>query len=429
MHNLTLPDLLPSGHSWTEEIPPGSVSRFQATFGSSSGLITLPIKIQGTWRNIASAIKQIIGYSEMVPRFDPLSLSQQGPYRLTRVAPARHPYMAGMRATKILSVVGGGLRTGTGDGMLKASPPQGLNDKDPKRSEEGTYGQYQFVWLVVQFENPRYAILSDNELELAGLHGPAERVPEYKRYCEWDYDTSLETIARKGERWAFCLGRAIVKQDEFAGDRHLKIPRGVITMTWHDVHQDYVFNGRLVPTNYHNRIGTVNSRPFPASGFRDINLIYEVGSDLLTAVPVQFRAGTCLLESPKITASAQNHPAVVSNEINADYFPRSVTVQTKILVFDPPSSDTTTVDLSGNDFRGNARNGQPFTLIRGHNLVPSVMPGIVAPHVGNRWWAARRMATAPAAVPGPPSSDADLLYQYTDFESLWLAPESIMPLV
>lgn len=300
----------------------------------------------------------------------------------------------------------------------------------------GTYGDFEFAFLTLQFEVPKYPILEDEDMVncataratissggtvaatvitnggsgyavapqvvfspppsgghrilatgtaiIAGgavtgisltnagngyLEPPTITIspspsPEYLRNHFWTPEVNLETQARKGETWYFCQPN--IGQTTFPGDRLLRQPKGVIKITGYQIHEDYVLLGKLVPSNYEHRIGTVNSRPFPFVAYPDQN---KATGTLVQRVP-----GTCLLMAPKITPSAMVHPAVLAGEISPNLFPRNVDVETTILVFDPPSIDTTTIDLSGTDRYGFPYNGSSTTLVRGHNLQPLVIP-------------------------------------------------------
>ncbi len=107
--------------------------------------------------------------------------------------------------------------------------------------------------------------------------------------------------------------------------------------------------------------------------FRDQNQLTEL---------TQFLPGTLLLLPVKITQHAQNHPAVLSGNVYPGFFPKTVDVEALMLHFDPPSSDTTAVDLSNVGLYGvlsgslNADTTpvESTTLVRGHDLAPLVKP-------------------------------------------------------
>lgn len=337
---------------WTEEIPTGSVQQSASSYGWNSGSRVLNIKISG--RDMSSSlaaktIAHIVGYSETLAQstgrpFDPSSATVQGPYRLSRKLPAKHPAMPMLRATKILSVQGRGLSKTVG----------GESGGKVASGASGYYGNYEWVYISILFEIPRYPLLPDFYL----LRGSLQLIEEYLRYTEWTFDPSLETLARKGETWTYCMSTVFAQQNGFVGDRLLRQPKGVLKILWHDVHQDYVNIGRLIPSNFLKRLSTVNAKAFPQKGYRDQNIASGV---------VQFRPGTALLLPPKITPHAQCHPAVLYGQISPDYFPRTLDLEIPMLYFDPPTGETTQVDLS-------AYGGSATQVIYGHNLTPLERP-------------------------------------------------------
>lgn len=380
MFGMTLPDQLPSGIFWSEEIPQGSVQSSSMNFASDSGKVVLNIRIAGGVDNLRQAIAYILGYSEVQGDTD------HGPYVLFRKTPARHPAFPALRATQILSAQGRGLKDYGGVDVLS-----------------GVYGEWALTYLSIMFEIPRYPILEDSENTIAGV-----RQPEYRRYCEWDFDINLETLARKGITWYFLDSNAKAVTRTFPGDRMLRQPKGVLKITWYDVHWDWVYLGRIIPSNYFKRVGTVNALAFPQFPYRDQNVAGFFG--------VQFQPGTCLLMPPKIKSRTQNHPAVMKDEINPDYFPRTVDVETSMLIFDPDTDDRGTVDLSA------ILGGNRATPIRGHNLCPLPRPSAT----GYSWYASYGDLTPPLTG-GPPSriTSASNLARLTDEQTAYLVANPV----
>lgn len=412
MKDMVLPHTLPSGKYWTEELPPGGIQQSTMSFEPSSGIRILNIKIP--WLSLGAAISHILSYSTVDPVFDPNNSQSQGPYRLKRHLPAKHPQWPNMRATKILSIQGRGPSKDVGGGFLSGAV----------RSGDGTYGNWQFAYLSIQFEVPLYPILSDDEIQsemnlATDLNIPTTSYSEYRRFHLWEFEPNIETLARKGEYWAFCRGSAITGQTNFGGDRHLRQAKGTLKITGHQIHEDYLKLGRVIPVNYFKCMGMVNSRPFPVVAQRDQNL--SIGNF------VRFKPGTCLLLAPKIEQSPMFHPNVVDlftshpQAVLPSYFAHQLDVTTTMIVFDPPTTDTSKIDLSAAIYGP----GDANTLIRGHQLVPALRTtgGITT----FDWWAVKRVASTPAidAVPGNPNSDKELLYQYADFERLWSPVESL----
>lgn len=370
-----------AGFSWSEIIPPGSVQSSTMSFAQDSGQVTFNIRIDGDWTTLREAIKYILGYSIVLPIFDPNNALTQGPYRLSRIPPARHPAFPAMRATKILSIQGRGIHT---NGRRTAG--------------SGYYGTWEHFDISILFEIPKYSIMTD--AELAGR-------PEYLRNVEWDFDTNVETLARRGEMWSFLDAASRSVSAEFKGDRLLRQPKGVLKMKWLDVPIDYVKVGRTIPTNFLRRVGTVNALPFPQEGFRDQN---QAG----TIIP-QMGPGTLLLMTPRFLSRPILHPLFFGANplpVLEEIFPRSQDVEVSAILFDPPTTDPSTIDLT--DIGGEAA-----TLIRGHNLAPLPKPIQAGARAGEIWSAVGRVNPG-----GSVTRDSELLYQYSDFEKLFNPVES-----
>lgn len=448
MELMNLPEPLSSGKSYTEEVPEGTIEQQAASFGADFGSKVLNIKIKGSWDNLREAIKYIVGYSETVSSvggqpFNPYNAAVQGPYYLRRIDPARHPHFKGMRATKILGV--------TGKGISKDHPVT--------RHAAGTTGTYEFIYISILFEIPKFPYFSDREIlddiSSRGYGAVGLPIPEYLRYSLYEFEPNVETLARKGVTWYLPNSSANSVSRFFTGDRFARTAKGVLKITTYDVHEDYVKLGRLYPKNHFNRTSKLNSRPFPRYGFRDQNT-----GTLLDNI-VRFDTGTLLLLPTKVTPHAQCHPAVMTGAVHLSYFPRTVDVETNMVYFDPETDDETFIDLSDV-----SKYGEDWTLtasatkVRGHNLVPLPKPINSGP-TGYLWYTAvnnavnwsasqiyattgpntaavyngryyRYINVAPSAgnLPTDPvywtegiANDKSLLYEYADFEKLWAPVE------
>lgn len=418
MQNFTLPHKLESGRSWTEELPPGSHQRATGSFGYDNGSAVLNIKINGHWENLTTfgdinnngnggAIAQIVGFSTCVAAngtvFNPNDLSAQGPYKLRRRLPARHPRYKSMFATKILSVQG-------------VKPYSTHKDGGGGNVGEGHIGAWQYVYISILFELPRYSMLDDAGLEEQAfrLGAPAGSRPEYLRYTEWKVDENVETLARKGETYFLNPALAGIQSPgqstpQFVGDMMRRQAKTTFRIITYDVHQDFVMLGRIAPVNSIKRNATLNARPFPNVSYRDQN---QAGN-----ASVYFEPGTLLLMPSKFTSHAQCHPAVLAGEIGESFFPRTVDCERTMIYFAPSTNDTTHVNLSDPKY-GYAGGLGAAIPVRGHNLVP-----VAKPTNGNLWLAAVR------GIPGSnyegTVTDDRLLYQYSDFEKLWAPVDSL----
>ena len=429
MDSMNLPRPLASSKSWTEELPDGAIEQSTGSFGYDFGQKVLNIKIRGGEVNLRAAIKYIVGYSQVLPRFNPAILSAQGPYRLNRVLPARHPYLPGLRATKILSCTG-----------------RGIDKAGPKRMAAGTSGNWEYTYLSILFEIPKYPMIDDSTL--AGR-------PEYVRYSLFDYDTDTEVIARKGQEWWAPSAQASAVSPVFVGDRTVREAKGILKITTFDVHEDYIKLGRLVPQSHRKRTSTVNARAFPREAYLDQNYAPAFQEY------VRFGPGELLLLPTKITPHTQCHPAVLDGSISDSYFPRTVDVGVTMIHFAPETDDPLTVDLSSEANYGPDDTGLAnVTPVRGHQLAALYKPsgtgyvyygfvnnarpwkssftygsGLVnaACIHGGVYYSAIHAGFS-GALTEPPNATYwavgikkpnCLLYPYSDFEKLWAPVESI----
>lgn len=396
MKNMRLPKKTPKGYYWTEE-KPAFAQQSNSTWGKDHGSAVLNIRIDGSLENVRAAIKYIVGYSLPFPTYSPTNPSPQGPFKLTRIPPARHPAFPNLFATKILSVRGEGNRNTAGQGAIAALGGD----------QTGTYGEWYEAVISILFEIPRYQILSDVENSIRNEDGTYTARPEYRRWTEWFPDEAMETIARKGQTWTFTNTAARSVTRTFGGDRLVRQPKGSLRVVTYDVHVDYAFLGKFIPSNGLKRLSTLNALPFPLDAYYDQN---AAGAAL-----AQFPAGTLLLQPSKYPPHAQCHPAVIAGQISADLFPRTVDIERNFLFFDPPTTETLTVDLS-------AYGGLPNTRVRGHQLVPLPSPVTTAGvHNGQIWFAAVNTAFTSQTTTTP----NELLYPYSNFENLWKSAESM----
>lgn len=428
MDNMHLPVLLPRhGNSWTEELPDGGVEASTGSFGYDFGQKVLNIKIAGGATNLRAAIKYIVGYSQVLPIFDPSRNAVQGPYRLNRVLPAKHPHLPGLRATKILACTG-----------------RGTDKKGPKRMAAGAAGNWEYTYLSILFEIPKYPMLTD-----------AERgdLPEYVRHTLFEYDTDAEVIARKGEKWISPTATTSGGSAIFHSDRTARMPKGTLRITTFDVHEDFVKLGRLIPQSHRKRTSTVNARSFPRQAHLDQN---ENPNDKVYA---QFGPGELLLLPTKTVSHTQCHPAVLDGSVSPLYFPRTLDVTCTMIHLAPDTDDLLTVDLSNEGLYGIDDGDADLTLVRGHQLAPLPRPsgsgyvfyafvnnateysatrqyGNASYHsaciFGGKYYSCIVGSPAPGTAPPNPAVWVEgikkpncLLYPYSDFEKLWAPVESV----
>jgi hypothetical protein len=396
MMNLNnVPNPLPSGNAWTEEKPPFA-QQSTASWGTDFGSVVLNIKVDGSLDNLRYIISYIVGYSEVVF----VAAGGVG-FTLSRHTPAIHPAYTGLFATKILSVTGKGNRDTPGEGAIIAG--------------QGVMGEYQYAYISILFEIPKYDILTDAQ---------NSGQPEYKRYTTWEAEEMCEVIARKGVTWTFPnpFANAVqpaqngVGKGTYNGDRLVRQAKSGLKVTTYDVARDFVFAGRIVPSNGLLSLSTVNSQPFPKVPYAINGLIG------------QYRPGTCLCMPSKYNLRAQANPAVMTGQVSAQLFPQTVDVERHFIIFDPGTDETMTTDLkTTNDLFGNPLNGQQWTPIRGHNLAPLVR----ASSTGYGWYAPCNlpMTLSPAAESGKAGyyyskgvPQTSLTYQYNDHEKLWQFP-------
>jgi hypothetical protein len=223
---------------------------------------------------------------------------------------------------------------------------------------------------------------------------------EYLRNCWFTPEVNLETLARKGQTWYFAnrnQGTYWLNQVTSPGDRLLRVPKGQMKIHWYNVHEDYIFLGKMFATNFEHRTGTVNAAAFPAIANPNQNKNPAFAGP---GALVQKGPGTLLLMPAKITPSAMVHPAVLAGQISPELFMRNVDVEVTALVFDPPCVDITNVNLAGNDYLGFPQNGTALTPVRGHNLVPLVVPVADGTGTPRTWFAQTTQANTLAIIGG-----------------------------
>jgi hypothetical protein len=400
--NMNLPRKLPSGKSWTR------VSEFDEStsmdLSADHGAVSFKFYIDGSVDNLRELMGYMLGYGTVISAvpgspslvFNPNNAAAQGPWRLSRVPPARHPDFPNLRCTRIQSVTGKAMRNKVGEGA--------------RATAAGTSGEWLRSCVTAIFEIPKWPIKTNDENATALLGAGGTPLPEYLRHCEFEYESNFEMQARKGQQWRFTFPAANVAQPNgFIGDRLLRQAKGVLIIRWHDVPRDWIMLGKTIPSNFVLAMNRVNALPFPEVPYRNQNkAIGQLGAY------VQFPPGTLLMASmPKITDRTMNHSVIWSeNQIAADLVEKSCDVEIRLLHFDPPTDDTTTVDVSN-------YGGDAATLVRGHNVAPLAKKrqGAVSPN--GTWYTVQDGPGGVAAV-----DERDLLYQYSRFDLLFGMPQS-----
>lgn len=401
-----------SPFDWYEDCP-GAVRTATETFAPDAGSATLTIRI--AWSDLQAAVQYIVGYSEVLgdPTFG---------YTLSRKTPARHPRWQNMFATKILSVVGVG--TEPAPTRKNTTPANGQDDGDGTFSR--TYGNWNQALMTIQFELPTYPILSDSDLLAEAIALGAGNNPqniEYLRYVTRNDEALVEIQNRPDTVWSYAAAqaRSVSGQPQSAGNigTILRTPKASLKWTWHDVHEDWLLLGKLMPTNSLSCVGTINLNPFPPLAFGDQNFPAGAGQPL-----VQCPSGTLLLQPVKRRPRVQMHPAVQNGELPAWFFPRTYDVDLEWIYFNPPTDDQTYVKTS---------TGQ-IILVRGHNLAPLPTPSAITDLGGGFTYytivktpSGLSDSAIAALLTSPIPSDALLLYQYTPHEILFGPPQSMPP--
>lgn len=437
-------------YPWSEIIPHGSIEGTSIAVAADSIQRTMTIKTN--WNFVPQVIAHIIGYSVV---------GAPGQTNFSRITPAKHPGLPWLRATKIISIQGrlGSYQYTFGNAQIPASASQAYDGFVPQRptirsyanpqippipiagvdrlnqqlqgqagvscGAYGIYGYWDQCFITILFEAPKYPILEDNQIQA-----------EYQRYTLKKYDTNIESLARKGERWQWASGVVnAVLPSGFPGDLLLKQAKGILSWTWMDVPEQFLMLGRLIPTNLLRATGKVNLYAFPK--FAHVNQNAPTNADG-TSNYVQFPAGTLLMLPIKTEPRSQVNPHVLETNLGAlmpHFFPRTYDVMFTMVHFDPqPNGELPPVNsgfMGGNTQFTSFNSGYNYPptapavtgLIQGHNLVPTPI-ALPAPGLPSRprfrWWAAFRNPPAPAVLPTavtfPNIAEENLLYSYTDFE-------------
>lgn len=385
-------------YRWDEAVASGSISQDMLSFDTGSAQCTLTIRVQQyNSRMLRQMISHILGTAKIEPGFNNANPSAQGPYRLSRLPPARHPRYRGLFANKILSI--------TGKGLEKINP---RGEAEKERVGNGYIGCHGVTEFKIQFGLPLHRILQDHEM-MSTPYDVTDPRPEYHRFVEWSYETNYEAIARKGAVWYFHGVKEI-----FAGDRHLRIPKGKLSLKWLDVPEAFIMNGGLIPRNILKCVGKLNAKAFPAYKNADTQSQFRDQNDA-AGVFVNFPPGTLLMMPPKIMPKTQVNPSILGagtiDRLALHYAQRTVDVEFSLLHFDPITYDNVKVDLSH-------VNGDAQTVIRGHQLMAK--PSTNKWHVGTL----KTEVSGGVIIGATPDTDDQLLYQYADFEAAFSAVTS-----
>ena len=369
--------------TWNEAVPPGSRQTGSQTYALTSGSQSMDFYID--WEDLDAAIPLIMGYAQV----------NGGPgghsaptWTLSRTPPASHPFYPTLKATKILNIVSKGPRNGD-----VVAP-------------DSHVGNWKKACVTIMFELPTFPIMGDND-----LNGQ----PEYRRYVTTNYRTNVEQLARKGVQWSFAqLPFGATVPTRFPGDTYLRVPKGILELTWHGVPEAWLFLGKLIPTNLIACVGSVNVQPFPQVAFDDQNK---------PGTPVQFPAGTLLMLPAEVEPTVQLHPSVFlfvdQARIN---LPRTYTVRMKFVHFDPtPDPANTNPNSPRRIFILTPGYNGGQVAIRGHNLLPTALPQLSNGQYYS-WYPAVKGSLPLVANVVP--SDQFLLYPLRDFETLFSWPRS-----
>jgi hypothetical protein len=227
----------PSGIPWaeyiTEHIPPPGFDGSWSYDGGNHH--TIPIIVN--WLDQWQAVMDLLGQNLRVENED-------GTVSLERIPPMNHPIFTHLYCTKI-----------------EGPRPFG---KFVQKVQIGgyAYSQWEFSLIVATFTQPKFAVLSD-----ANLQNNFGAGQEWNRYVEWNYRPDVEVLSRPGSQFLYAEGAA-------GNPQGTALPRDVaqflakadLTPKWYRVPYVGLFSPTTFrPENILAGLGKVNDATFQSN--------------------------------------------------------------------------------------------------------------------------------------------------------------------
>lgn len=198
------------------------------------------------WTDVLQAEQDILG----IAIFDPAT------NRLSRTPPVAHPLKPQMRAEKIISA-----HPLAWNGKALVDFPYAWGNGGPT----GALSSYVYFLLSIGFSVPKYAIVTDTDLQtfFGGL--------EFNRWCEVEEDPQIETITREAGAFVWSTGSpANLLGQPFSAPLAQNINAESLKVIWRRVPRVGLFTdagtGYLLNNNIKSSLGFVHNGDTPMWG-------------------------------------------------------------------------------------------------------------------------------------------------------------------
>lgn len=125
----------------------------------------------------------------------------------------------------------------------------------------GPYASWGFARLTVAFSALPFTVLTDQQL--AALPGGTAAGAEVKRYVQRKPNPSSEALTRQGGDWTYVEGAAGAPNTlAVPGTVSQGLLKDEITLIWHQVPEDVLFDANLIATKINNVVNGVNNAAY-----------------------------------------------------------------------------------------------------------------------------------------------------------------------
>lgn len=228
---------------WAEFISRSGMTGFEGNFGADGGNQVTEHYIVN-YADTITALEDLLGTNEIVS-------NPAGGVMISRVPPANHPIWPFLRCTRV-SVKG--LKW---TGKTTYPPPLG-----------GATSTYQFTVLTALYTQPRYRILTDDDLD--AKYPPVSNVrQEQNRWIEYIPQVGVETINRDGGTafwWGEGPGGAVALGQPITSPQTQNLAKADVVLLQRNVplYKGFLSSASNYTTadNVDKLVGTVNSATF-----------------------------------------------------------------------------------------------------------------------------------------------------------------------
>lgn len=283
---------------------------------------------------------------------------------LYRTPPVQHPYKHQLRAEKIL-----------------ATQPMRFNGKTFTNFEyawsiggaQTAYAKYIFMMISIGFSVPKYAILTDTDLQIN--YGSLE----FNRWCEVVEDQHLETITREAGSFVWQAGPH--NGQPFVAPLGQHFPSSTFKVLWKRVPRFGLFEdnglGFRLNQNIRNNVGSVHNGATPLFGIANVGIPANNNTPNANANGSSLRLAS-VRQTPVASPLAPPVQGLPWKAVNTYH-----DVEFTFHLWDPPSGDNVNF---------------------GHNLAP-------APEVDGKWY----LVKTPGGATIYPVSDLTTIFELARF--------------